>query len=187
MRPKRSYAQSPKRDGTRSSRSIDVRGRRRVVVRRVTRAGFRGRRPFGIGNTIFSTTPTARRPIAAPSCAQPLDHLLHQISGADAPAVTPTRALARDPLGLQLVGAVDHVGRHAAIRRDFAQAVGVGAVRAADDDHHVDLRRHELHRVLAVLRGIADVVLLRPDDRRESAPSARRRSPRRRRPTAWSA
>ena len=51
----------------------------------------------------------------------------------------------------------------------------------------VDLRRQNLHRVLAILRRVADVVLLRPDDPREARASAPRRSRRRRRPTAWSA
>mgnify|MGYP003693703723 CR=1 FL=1 len=37
------------------------------------------------------------------------------------------------------------------------------------------LRRHELDRVLAILRRIADVVLFRPDDAREPRAGARRR------------
>ena len=89
-------------------------------------------------------------------------------SGADAPAVTPTRALPVDPARVELVGAIDHVRGNAAVRGDLAQAVRVRAVGAADDDHDVDLRRHELDRVLPVLRRVADVVLLRTDDARKA-------------------
>ena len=60
-----------------------------------------------------------------------------------------------------LIGAVDHVAGDAQLARQFGQAVAVGAGRAADHDHHVHLRRHQLHRVLPVLGGVADVLLLR--------------------------
>src|SRR5665213_2517639 len=69
-------------------------------------------------------------------------------------------ALARHPVVAELARAVDHVRGNATQRRNFAQAVGVGAGRTADDDHDVDARRHRLHRVLAVLRRVADVVAL---------------------------
>ena len=54
----------------------------------------------------------------------------------------------------------------------LAQPVAVGAGRAADDQHQVALRRHELYGVLAVLGGVADVLLLGLVDLRE-APAQR--------------
>ena len=54
------------------------------------------------------------------------------------------------------------------MRGDFAQAVRVRAVGAADDDDDVDFWRHELDRVLTVLCRIADIVSFRTHDARES-------------------
>ena len=59
------------------------------------------------------------------------------------------------------------MGRHAPQLCHFTQAIGVGAVLRADDEDHVRVWGHELDRILAVLGGIADVVLLRADDARE--------------------
>src|SRR6185312_6263262 len=75
---------------------------------------------------------------------------------------------ARQPLATELVGAVDHVRTRAAQRRDLAQAVGVRARRAADDDDDVDRRGDRLDRVLAILRRVADIVAARADDRRKA-------------------
>ena len=77
-------------------------------------------------------------------------------------------ALARDPFRLELIGRIDHVGRYAQALRELAQAVGVGAVGAAHHDHHLHLGCHELHGILAVLGGIADVLLLGLADQREA-------------------
>src|SRR5207344_3671395 len=77
-------------------------------------------------------------------------------------------SLASDPFGAKLVGTIDHVRRNTAIRRDLAQPVGVGAVRAADNDHDIGGSGHEFHGILAILRGVADVVLLGTDDPREA-------------------
>ena len=61
---------------------------------------------------------------------------------------------------------------------DLDQTVGVGRVRRADDEHQVALGGDGAHRLLAVLRGVADVVGARADDRGEALARARRRRPR---------
>ncbi len=65
---------------------------------------------------------------------------------------------------------VQHVGRYAEIGRHLAQPVGVRTVRGTDDNQNVAMLGQRLDRILAVLRGIADVVLLGPEDGRETAP-----------------
>src|SRR3546814_5252913 len=76
-------------------------------------------------------------------------------------------ASAFEPLRIDLVGAVDQVGLHAFALGQLAQAVGVGAVGRADHQYQVALRGELAHRVLAVLGGVADVVVLRALDRGE--------------------
>jgi hypothetical protein len=85
---------------------------------------------------------------------------LTRISGAEAPAVKPTRWRPSNQLGLQLGGAVDHVAGTTQLARHFAQSVAVGTGRASDHDDHIDLRAQQFDRVLPVLRGVADVLLL---------------------------
>ena len=60
--------------------------------------------------------------------------------------------LALEPGGLQLAGIVHHVGLGAQLGGELAQAVAVGAGRAADHDQDVHLRTQHLDRVLAVFR-----------------------------------
>ena len=84
--------------------------------------------------------PTSSRTPRAPSSFRRAMTSLHQHLRRRRARRDADARLARDPLGRELVGAIDHVRGHAAIRRDLAQAVRVGAVRAADDDHDVDLR-----------------------------------------------
>jgi hypothetical protein len=81
-------------------------------------------------------------------------------SGAEAPAVRPTRRPADKPGALQVGGPFHHVGRRAQALRQFAQAVAVAAGGAAHHDDHIHRRRHQLDGVLPVLRGVADVLLL---------------------------
>ena len=132
--------------------------------------------PLGSGNTTVSARTVdllhagdAQRLEARDDFAD--EHLRRRRAGRDADT-----QLALDPFGAELVGAVDHVRGNASVRGDFAQPIGIGAVRAADDDHHVDPRRDELHGILPVLRRVADVVLLRPDDLRKALAAAQRRS-----------
>src|SRR5450830_1687279 len=72
------------------------------------------------------------------------------------------------PAALHVLGAVDQVRRRGHAFSQFTQAVGVGAVRAADDQHHITFIGQLLDRILAVLRGVADVVLAWAADRREA-------------------
>ena len=60
---------------------------------------------------------------------------------------------------------VDQVRLHAEVARHVDQALRVRRVRRADHEHEVDLARERLDRRLPVGRGVADVVLGRPDDR----------------------
>ena len=68
---------------------------------------------------------------------------------------------------------VDQVGGDAHLAGDVDQPVRVRGVARADHEHQVDLACELLDRVLPVLRGVADVVLLRPDDRRVALPQRR--------------
>jgi len=97
---------------------------------------------------------------------KPRDDFLDENLGRRGARGHPDRAPAGDPLGLEVRGAVDHVGDRADMLGDFAQPVRIRAVARADHDHHLALRRHELDGVLPVLRRVADVVALRAADRR---------------------
>src|SRR4051794_19708342 len=99
---------------------------------------------------------------------QARDQLLDQHLGRGRPGSDADAALARDPLRPQGRSVVDEVRGHAHVLGYLAQAIRVRAVGRADHDYHVALRRHELDRVLAVLRGVADIVFFGPDDAREA-------------------
>ena len=97
-------------------------------------------------------------------------------SGADAPAVTPTRAAPAIHSGRSSSARSTMYAatpRFAATSRSRFEFELFGLPTTITTSH---LRRQELDRVLAVLRRIADVVLLRADDLREARASARRRS-----------
>jgi hypothetical protein len=61
------------------------------------------------------------------------------------------------------------VGARAGFGAEFDQAIAVRRLGRTDHEQHVRLERQLLHRVLAVLRRVADVVLARQTDRREAA------------------
>jgi hypothetical protein len=92
--------------------------------------------------------------------AQPDDDLLHQDVGRRSASRQAHTGASFKPLGLQFIRVVHHMAGRAQLERHFAQAVAVGAGRAADHDHDVHLRAQQLHGVLAVLGGVADVLLL---------------------------
>ena len=73
-------------------------------------------------------------------------------TGSDADAI-----FTGEPIGINLQGIVDHVSGNALLFRDFAQTVRVRAVRAADHNHDIDLRRHELDGFLAIRGRVTDV------------------------------
>src|SRR5690606_10055542 len=78
-------------------------------------------------------------------------------------------ALATDePRGIDGIGAIDQEGIGTYAFGDFAQAVGVGAIGAAHDQHEIALGRQHLDSVLAVLRGVADIAFLGFDNTRKA-------------------
>ena len=71
-----------------------------------------------------------------------------------------------NPVVPKLVDAVDQIRRLAGGSRDFGQPLAVRAVPAAENQHHVRRRHQVLDGLLAILRGVTDVVLGRPRDLR---------------------
>ncbi|KPY72158.1 Uncharacterized protein ALO45_05548 [Pseudomonas syringae pv. syringae] len=97
-----------------------------------------------------------------------MDHATHQHFGgrsarSDADTLYPV-----EPAWLHVFGAVDEVRRSRHALGQLAQAIGVGAVRAAHHQHHIALIGQLLDCVLTVLRGVADVVLARPANGRKT-------------------
>src|SRR5690606_638463 len=74
------------------------------------------------------------------------------------------------PARIDFFRAVDQVRHAIAALRELAQTVGVGAVRRANDEYEFVFERELLHRILPVLRGIADVLLAWPANRRKALP-----------------
>src|SRR3569623_1856517 len=68
------------------------------------------------------------------------------------------------PFVAEVGRAVDEIGRHALLLGQFAQAVGIGTVVGADHEHEIALLAQLAHGVLAVLRGVADIGVARPQD-----------------------
>ena len=85
-------------------------------------------------------------------------------SGAEAPAVKPDYLNTFEPCRVHLAAVCDKIARHAGFLGDLAQAVGIRAVFRADDEDQIGDAGKVAHRALAVLRGVADVARLRPDD-----------------------
>src|SRR5207245_11391162 len=89
------------------------------------------------------------------------DLLPHQNLGRRGPGGHADGALALEPLGAQVLRTVDQVAGDAGAIGELAQAVGVGAAARADDQQHVAVLEELLDRVLAVLGGVADVLVAR--------------------------
>ena len=86
-------------------------------------------------------------------------------SGADAPAVSPNRAMRSELVPIDVVRPLQQFGmRAAAAQGHFLKPLRVRRIRRADDDHRIDHRRHPFDRLLAVGRGIADVFLVGAGD-----------------------
>ena len=86
-------------------------------------------------------------------------------SGAEAPAVMPSRAIAAELAPVDVGGALHQRGARAAgALGHFLQPLRIRRIGRADHDHGVDHRRHALDRFLPVGGGVADVFLVRPDD-----------------------
>ena len=90
-------------------------------------------------------------------------------SGAEAPAVMPSRCDVAEMRPVDVGGALhQHRARTAGALGHFLQPLRIRRVRRADHDHGVDHRRDALDRFLPVGGGVADVFLVRADDRREA-------------------
>ena len=77
----------------------------------------------------------------------------------------PSRADALERRPVDLGGALHQHGAGAAVAlRHLDQPQRVGGVGRAHHDHRVDVAGDRLHRFLAVGGGVADVLLVRPDD-----------------------
>ena len=86
-------------------------------------------------------------------------------SGADAPAVSPSRRDGAELRPVDVGGTLQQVGVGTAVAQgDLLEPLRVRGVGRADHDHGVDHRRHALDRLLAVGGGVADVLLVRPGD-----------------------
>src|SRR5690606_35561923 len=105
--------------------------------------------------------------VVGAAVAQMLDDLLHQYVGRGCAGGESYGADAFQPLRTNLVGAVDQVGGCAHAVGQFAQAVGVGGVGTANDQYQIAFAGQLLDCVLAVLGGVADVVLARAFDGRK--------------------
>ena len=111
-------------------------------------------------NSLTSTGPSRRSASITSSTST---------SGAEAPAVMPTVSAPLNQSGFDLAAVGDQIARRAVLLADLAQAVGVGAVLGADHEDNVDQLGEFAHRGLPVLRRVADVARLRPDDVGEAA------------------
>ena len=99
--------------------------------------------------------------------AEPLDHALDEPLGRRGPGRDADRAGVGQPALVDVRLVVDQVGGNALVPGHVDEALRVRRVGRADHEHQIDLSRQRLHRELAVGRGVADVVLGRPDDCRE--------------------
>ena len=99
---------------------------------------------------------------------EPADAVLHHALGGARASRDHDRLVAAEPGRVDLVGAVDEMSADAPLACQFGQPLTVGAVLAAQHDHDVGARGEEADGLLAVLGGVADVVLGRPDDLREA-------------------
>ncbi len=106
----------------------------------------------------------------AAQLAQTGDDGLHQHLGRGGTGGDTDRLDSRQPTGLDHGGVVDEVGLGAHLLGQLPQAVGVGGVARPHHQHGVHQPGHLPHRILAVLGGVADVILARPLDLGEVSP-----------------
>ena len=99
-----------------------------------------------------------------------------RISGAEAPAVMPSAADGAEQGPVDVLGALDQAHeRTAGALRDLAQALRIGGIGRAHDDHGIDLRRHALHRAPGGWSWRSRCLPCAGRRSRESAPSGPRR------------
>ena len=91
-----------------------------------------------------------------------VDHPLNQYFGGRSAGGHADTLLALQPGRVDLFRPINQVAIDAARYGDFLEPPRVRAVRATDDDDQVALLGQRLDGILAILRGVADIVLLRP-------------------------
>ena len=121
----------------------------------------------GSGNETLSSRIVRGSTVASNRSRSQSRHSSTTTSGALAPAVTSTVFDAVEPRRVEVGRAVDQVRRHAALAGQLGQPLAVRAVLAAQHEHQVGLLGEHADGLLAVLRGVADVVLRRGGDLRE--------------------
>src|ERR1022692_2257173 len=99
--------------------------------------------------------------------------LLHQDLGGRGARRQTYRIDVFQPLRFDRAIVLDEMGLCAQIAGDFDQAIGVGAVVGADNQEKVTFAGDILYRGLPVLRGIANVLRVRPLDIGEPLPERR--------------
>src|SRR3990172_10097339 len=74
---------------------------------------------------------------------------------------------AGEPFRIDLTVIVDQISSRPLALGDLAELVGVLAIARSDDQHQIDFFRELLHRILAVLRRVADIFFRRRDHLRK--------------------
>ena len=90
--------------------------------------------------------------------AKSFDHLLHQKFGSGGAGCDAHRTDAFEPIFLHVGGRIDQLGRAAVSFGYFTESVGVGAGNGPHDQYEVAGIGQTLDGILAILRGVADVV-----------------------------
>ncbi|SIC06646.1 Uncharacterised protein [Mycobacteroides abscessus subsp. abscessus] len=104
---------------------------------------------------------------------QPLQHTAHQHLRHRSTRGDADRGHSLEPRRIDVLGVVDQVGRpRPRIQGDLHQPHRVRRVTRTDDNHQLAFRGHRLHRDLAVLGGVADVVTGRVLQRRKALTQA---------------
>ena len=78
-----------------------------------------------------------------------------------------------DPCGIEFAAIGNQVARYAAFRTDFTQPVRIRTVGGADHQNDIHARGQFPHRALPILRSVANIACIRPDQIGESAAERR--------------
>ena len=125
-------------------------------------------------NSTRSTAVSTISTVTSKRSRKRIDDLVDQDLRRRSPGGDADRADAVDGAPVDVGGALDELRIGAAgAAADLDQPAGVRRVRRADHQQRVDVRRHRLDRLLPVRGGVADVFLVRPDDRREAVAQRR--------------
>ena len=90
-----------------------------------------------------------------------LDRFLNQLIGNRSALSDSDAGNSVQPFWIDAAVVIDQMSRLSQRTRDLYQLIGILAVLRADHQYQLDLLRQLLHRVLAVLRRVADVLFRR--------------------------